>query len=217
MLALLSGCSGLSSLTGQETEDASFDAAVSPQVIVDATVQPPSTSQKPLKPAYPGPFAYPLNMFIPIVADPSNPEGAKNLAGRLGYLRRGGKVPVIATPHANNTCSEGWYELVAGGFVCGKYVTLDANHPTVRLATRAPNMNSALPYDYGYNLTHGAPIYRRIPSRGDRAKFEPWLKAGFRRLTDDDLDGGTYAFAEEDGGIPWYLRSYDGGKPSVTL
>ena len=31
---------------------------------------------------------------------------------RLGYLRRGAKVPVLPQPHPNDACKEGWYELV---------------------------------------------------------------------------------------------------------
>src|SRR5215467_3718283 len=83
-------------------------------------------------------------------------DDTKDRGTRLGYLRNGEKAPVIAEPHPKPNCPEGWYELVAGGYVCGKYVTLDLNHPRFKLA-RAPDLAGPLPYTYGVNSTHGAP------------------------------------------------------------
>ena len=163
---------------------------------------------------------------------------------RLGYIRQGGRAPVIPEAHKKANCLEGWYELLAGGFVCGKYGTLDMNHPRVKLAPHAPDMTGSLPYQYGYNITNGTPLYRTIPSREDRLKFEPWLarkSLKAKRPTEEDpatnpyadadLDAGAGSgimnasttdplgagFEPVDAGIAWYLRDYDGGKPTVTL
>ena len=63
---------------------------------------------------------------------------------RLGYLRYGEKVAVIPEPHKKANCPDGWYELVSGGFVCGKYATLDLDHPRFKLA-KPPDLDGPLP------------------------------------------------------------------------
>ena len=239
-------------------------------------------------PAAPQAYLGALFMQTPIMSDMEwpLPEGsrihdpAREKVVRIGYIRKGGKVPVIPEAHKKPNCLDGWYELVAGGFVCGKYATLDLNHPVLRLnSPHAPDMNAPLPYQYGYNLTHGTPLYRAIPSREERLAYEPWLNAKARpkRGIEEDnpyaavlLDAGTGAGAsasaagtgggtangsialattapnvvvdnnasqptsstsdplgiglggagaggEADGGTPWYLRDFDGGKPQITL
>ncbi len=166
-------------------------------------------------------------------------DPARAAAMRIGYIRRGSKVFVLPEPHKKENCKDGWYELVGGGFVCGKYATVDLNHPKIKTAPHPPYMNAALPYDYGYNVGNGTPLYRHVPSWDERVKLEPWLspqarpKRGIEEsnpyavadagaptlvntssndpfgVTTDPLDAGA--------GTPWYLRDYDGGKPTVTL
>lgn len=222
--------------------------------------------------AYEGPVIGAMAMYTPIWSDMEVPERHSAREGgrrerdrlkeksgerviRLGYMRHGEKAPVFPEAHPKPNCIEGWYELVAGGFVCGKYATLDLNHPRVRLAPHPPEMDAALPYTYGYNLTNGTPLYRVIPSKDARTKLEPWLKGGRAaaaaaaalkakstpRLDENpylppaevDLDAGAglggasrsttrdplgLGMTDDDaGGVPWYLREFDGGKPQVTL
>ena len=202
-------------------------------------------------PAYEGPFIAALFLQTPVMSDMEWPKedkktGEKTGAVRLGYIRQGQKVPVIAEAHPKANCKEGWYELVQGGFVCGKYASLEMNHPRIKLAPHAPDLVGPLPYQYGYNVANGTPLYRNVPSREERLAAEPWLapkKARSRRSreddsaqTNDDLDGGVANAAITltranvtsspdpggsgdplDAGVPWYLRDYDGGKPQVTL
>src|SRR5438445_6708676 len=95
-------------------------------------------------------------MQTPIMSEMDNPTREQLIARdhgkedtgphRLGYLRRGAKVPVLPQPHVNAECKEGWYELVAGGFVCGKYATLDMDHPKLKTAPHAPFLDQPLPY-----------------------------------------------------------------------
>lgn len=201
---------------------------------------------------YEGPRLAALFMETPIMSDMEWPvkEGERPRSRgteraervmRIGYIRQGSRVPVVAEPHKKANCNEGWYELVAGGFVCGKYATLDASHPRVRTAPHAPNLAGPLPYDYGYNLTNGTPLYRQIPSREERLRLEPWFaakaKPRVKRVAMEDADevqGGVpietrrpltpspndpfnVGIDPSDAGVPWYLREYDGGKPIVTL
>jgi lipoprotein-anchoring transpeptidase ErfK/SrfK len=214
---------------------------------------------------YDGPLIGAMFMQTPIMSDMEWPvkesekkrglvkdiPEARLKVTRIGYIRHGGKAPVIPHAHVKENCPDGWYELLAGGFVCGKYATLDLNHPRVRLAPHPPFVDQPLPYEYGYNLTNGTPLYRSVPSKEERLKLEPWLAAkpkpapapagepSERDLnpyaTTEDLDAGATPVAlagpsraskgdplgigidARDGGTPWYLRQYDGGKPAVTL
>jgi L,D-transpeptidase catalytic domain len=96
---------------------------------------------------------------------------------RLGYLRHGSHAPVFPEPIVNDDCPDGWYELLSGGFVCGKFASLDPRAPAVRFAANPPNLANAMPYRYGYSLGNDTPVYRRVLSFADRLKFEPWLAA----------------------------------------
>ena len=148
---------------------------------------------------------------------------------RVGTLRYGERVPVIPEPHKKPNCPEGWYELVSGGFVCGKYVTLDLDHPKFKLA-RSPDVDGPLPYQYGANVANGTPLYRHIPSREERKKAEPWLFRPKKAKTDDENPYGNGAGGTADGGpidpgadapdadVPWWEREVpDGGPPQITL
>jgi len=163
-----------------------------------------------------------------------------NKTYRLGYLRYGERVPVIPEPHVKPNCPEGWYELRSGGFVCGKYATLDLDHPKFKLA-KAPDLEASLPYAYGLNMVNGTPLYRTLPSQAQRRRYEPWLfKPKKPKPSEEapvasvsmvvgsgDGDGGTVATdpsavpgttASEESDIPWWERETpDGGPPQVTL
>jgi hypothetical protein len=134
---------------------------------------------------YEGPMLAALFPQTPVMSDMEWPtredsrhpgERIPTKAVRLGYIRQGGRVPVVPEAHPQPNCPDGWYELLAGGFVCGKYATLDMNHPRVKMASHPPYVDQVLPYQYGFNLTNGTPLYKTAPSREDRLKFEPWLK-----------------------------------------
>ncbi len=145
-------------------------------------------------PAYEGPYIAALFLQTPVMSDMEWPKedkktGEKTGAVRLGYIRQGQKVPVIAEAHPKANCKEGWYELVQGGFVCGKYASLEMNHPRIKLAPHAPDLVGPLPYQYGYNVANGTPLYRQVPSREERLAAEPWMapkKARSRRSREDD-------------------------------
>jgi lipoprotein-anchoring transpeptidase ErfK/SrfK len=132
-------------------------------------------------------------------------------AVRIGYIRQGSKVPVLPEPHPKHNCKEGWYELVQGGFVCGRYATLDLNHPKIKLAPHPPDMTAMLPYQYGVNLTNGTPLYKTVPSREERLKFEPWLAPKPKKVKpkeppkDDDDTTASYGDESLDAGVPLTL------------
>ncbi len=184
--------------------------------------------------AYEGPWIGATVMQAPIFSEmefPSDKRETRSL--RLGSLRYGERAPVIPEPHKKANCTEGWYELLAGGFVCGKYATLDMDHPRFRLV-KAPDLGGPLPYTYGVNVANGTPLYRQVPSREERVKIEPWLSRPRKAKTDDDNpyapastqgapDGGADPSAIGEGAgdkpdVPWWQKDApDGGPPPVTL
>lgn len=161
-----------------------------------------------------GPRIGALFMVTPVMQTMEWPPGPKDgkhhkQAGtgvQRGYLRRGAIVAVKPGVTVKSNCREGWYELVDGGFVCGKHGTPNLDHPKLRTAAAPPRRGEAMPYDYGFNVANGTPLYWTIPARNERAHLEPWL----RGKPKDDGDAGVEA-------TPWYLRTHDGGKPQVTL
>jgi hypothetical protein len=177
---------------------------------------------------YGGPWLGSTVLHAPVFSEMEWPGDKHSEGGgksvRLGYLRYGQKVAVIADVHKKPNCPEGWYELLYGGFVCAKYATLDLEHPRFKLAN-PPDLDAALPYTYGVNLANGTPLYRNVPSRKERLKFEPWLSGRPRKAKVEDdnpysvpaaPDGGEGA--PDAGDTPWWQReSPDGGPPAVTL
>lgn len=237
--ALLGALAAAAGLTGACTEtqkapapattpDAAATAPTTPALDAGALAAEPDAA--PVDAGYTGPRLGALYLHTPIFSEMEFPKEKGTTVQRLGYLRQGALVPVVAEPHKKANCKEGWYELVAGGFVCGRYATLDLNHPKLKLAPHAPNLEGPLPYEYGYNVSNGTPLYRTIPSRQDRTKLEPWLvRKPKPKPVEEDAEGtltrvsasapflDPWAPEAEDAGVPWYLREWDGGKPSVTL
>lgn len=166
---------------------------------------------------YDGPYIGALYSQTPIMSDMEWPKRDEdgNLkkdkgAVRIGYIRQGQKVPVNAEPHPKSNCKEGWYELVQGGFVCGRYASLDLNHPKFKLAPHQPDMATPLPYQYGYNVANGTPLYRAYPSRDERMKLEPWLAPKPKVERKKKVEDETASYGDEQldaGAIPLTLAS----------
>jgi lipoprotein-anchoring transpeptidase ErfK/SrfK len=126
--------------------------------------------------------------FVASVSDapdwPENDAGAK----RLGYLRNGAIVSAYDPPLKNEECKDGWYELVEGGYVCGKAATIDLTNPRVKLAPKQPDLDAGMPYRYGVNVSDGTPVYRRVLNAEDRRKFEPHLGAAAKPEESSEAD-----------------------------
>lgn len=111
------------------------------------------------------------NFQTSVVDGPAWPESNVG-THRLGYLRNGAVVKAYDRPIANEDCTDGWYELETGGYVCGKATTFDLASPRVRLAPKQPDRDAGMPYRYGVSVADGTPLYRRVLAEGDRKKFE---------------------------------------------
>ena len=115
--------------------------------------QPTAAAPEPV--TYDGPLIGALFGQTPIMSDMAWPKKDEDRdkdkkdkgAVRIGYIRQGQKVPVLPEPHPKSNCKDGWYELVQGGFVCGRYASLDLNHPKdqVRPPSAGPRVTASLP------------------------------------------------------------------------
>lgn len=123
---------------------------------------------------------------------------------KLGYIRNGGRVPVLPKVVSKKDCSGGWYKLVDEGYVCGNQGTTDLNNPQVRFALRQPDLNAVLPYKYARNAKNGTPLYKTVPSREQMDKYEPYLpsakRARERKRRQAELDDADDSNAQDEAG-----------------
>ncbi len=132
----------------------------------------PDLPKPPAKPApYEGPWLGALAQATPIYPT------ARFSRNRLGYIRRGGTVPSGSKPIKTRSCRQGFFPLVDGGYVCGKYATLNVKDPRIKHGVKKPDLEKLLPYRYAFNRTHGTPLYTKVPTREEMVKFEPYLAA----------------------------------------
>lgn len=162
-------------------------------------------------------LASPAPVFTATEWPPKDPlKAAEERKGvtRLGYLRKGSHGAIKAGPIAKANCPEGgWYELEAGGFVCGKYATLDPAHKELRFAPHDPWLDKPLPYDYGLNLTPGTPLYRRVPLKRERKEHEKTLAIG-KGAKPSDVAKRLKEQGEE---VPAYLKEDGDAKPKLAF
>ncbi len=121
------------------------------------------------------------------------PRFSKN---RLGYLRRGAKVATSEKAVHTDSCKQGFYALIDGGYVCGKYATLDEQDSRVKLGVKAPDLEGPMPYKYAYNTAHGTPLYAQVPSKDDMLKYEPYLLDRAKKK-DKDTDAKSVEKADQ--------------------
>jgi hypothetical protein len=143
--------------------------------------------------------------------DPTKASEDRQGVMRLGYLRKGDIVEAKATLVRRQSCAEGWYELLEGGYICGKFATTDMNAKELADAPHPPFTDRPLPYDYGLNLTTGTPLYRRKVTRVERTQYERALAVGKSKTDPGGAPDPTPAGED----TPWYAR--EGARKTVTL
>ncbi len=157
--------------------------------------------------------------------DPSKASDERKTVTRLGYLRKGDTVAAKPELLKKGNCPEGWYELLplpgapagsSGGFVCGKYATLDPADKDLATAPHPPNLDGPLPYDYGLNIVNGAPLYSRAPRPRERRQYETGLEVGrISRKKDGDDDARRPAAGGSEEDPAWYLTHKDRSQLSM--
>ncbi len=131
----------------------------------------------------------------------------RDTSKKLGYLRVGAKVARSDEPAGNKGCPGGWYGIFPNGYVCvGSEATLDLEDPTVRAASRRPNLKTALPYRYAF-VRAVLPMYLRTPTADEQIKSEfklqehlDWYKEN--GATIDKVRLGAWDVAIDDRGVP---------------
>jgi hypothetical protein len=192
----------------------------------DGSAEPTASGASGTVPAPEAPSAWPttiaaLRSPTPIFSrmeipprDPSRVADEKKEVVRIGSLRKGQRIGARSTGQKGGRCSEGWYEVAGGGFVCARHVTTDLDSKELKDAPHAPFADRPLPYDYGLNLTNGTPMYRRPPLRRERATYEKGLLTAGKNP--DDRAAAAKEIAAEKGETPWYLAD-EPQKGQVTL
>ncbi len=139
-----------------------------------ASAEPPSAAPPP--PPWDGPTLAVTGVALAIYSEPRFDKDKK-----LGYARSGGRLPVKNEVVSRTSCSQGWYELRDGGYVCANQASLDLEHPQVKFALRAPALDEVLPYVYARNAKNGTPLYKSVPSREQMLSYEPYLDTGKKK------------------------------------
>lgn len=121
---------------------------------------------------HPGPWLWVTRSSAGVYFDPKPSRDLK-----LGYVQRGGKVPVLPDKIQGEGCSKGWYQVLGGGYICSLVGTTDANDPAAKFPPRQPNVEDILPYPYMRNAHNGTPLYRSLPSKEQMYQYEPYLPA----------------------------------------
>jgi hypothetical protein len=110
----------------------------------------------------------------------------------LGWLRAG--TTVVArheAPQKGEGCNAAWRAIEPHGWVCMDDMTEDLEHEVMRALVRRPDFGSRLPYMYG-TVTRGGPVYARLPTAEQLARYEPSLKKHLRKWEDDAESGARY-------------------------
>jgi hypothetical protein len=152
---------------------------IAPEEVDAPVVEEPEPPDQPAEPEeekpWEGPWLGATGQTTPIYPT------ARFSKNRMGYIRRGGKVPVVDKPIKTDSCKQGFYPLVDGGYVCGKYATTNIEDPRVKMGVTPPNLDALLPYRYAYNKAHGTPLYSAVPSKEEMLRYEPYLDEGKKK------------------------------------
>ncbi len=122
-----------------------------------------------------GPWMTVTKTAAPIYAQPSFEQKSK-----LGYVKSGGRLPVRDTVVSKDRCSNGWREVVGGGFVCLNLGSVDPKDPALRFTVKPPDLDAVLPYTYARNAKNGTPLYKSVPTPDQMYAYEPYLAAARR-------------------------------------
>lgn len=166
-------------------------------------------------PPWPGPYLLAIDSSAGVFSDMSLERKQK-----IGYLRSGSRVPVLAKATLRENCSKGWYQLRDGGYVCGNAGTTNTNAPEARFALRIPDWDGVLPYTYARNAKNGTPLYKSVPTQEQMLEYEPYLgsqkdsKDGSKTAQDSSQKPSIEkAAAKVDPAPPFAKEALPGDKP----
>lgn len=140
------------------------------------------------------------------------PEARKATKKRIGYVRVGDSVELASSePVAGPGCAKGFYAVKPYGYVCHDRTTsLELEGRYLRAMQLARARSALLPF--GFALSNGTPMYRRLPSEdewkkeergyGPAGSFKPqsWGNRGHEKLAE------ARAIPAADP-VPWFLQN----------
>ncbi len=139
-----------------------------------ATIAAENSNESPEAPPNPAPEASPSVLRLHAVkGTPSILNAPDKRTGKyLGYVRTGEFVALRKTttvPGAD--CAGGFFAVEPRGYVCNdSFVSLNpSSEHVMAMAATAPKEG---PYPYRYAVSNGAPMYNRLPTDGERKRFE---------------------------------------------
>jgi len=185
LLGLLLASASLVACPGPDPGDAPAPPAPAPEVPSASPVaQPaPGASAQPADAApapgaapvadpaqHPGPWLWVRRSSAGVFEEPTTSRD-----GKLGYYKRGARVPILGDRIEAPGCPKGWFKVLGGGVICSMVGTTDEKDPLARFAPRQPKLDDILPYPYARNGHNGTPLYKSLPSRKQMYEYEPYL------------------------------------------
>lgn len=142
---------------------------------------------------------------------------------KVGYVKRGGQVPVLAGTVEGDDCPKGWLKVASGGFICSHVGTMDKDDKDVKFRPTQPDVKEILPYKYARNAKNGTPLYKSIPTRKQIHQYEPYLESAIKerertekakkedekQMREAGLSLGGAAGRDEEKDIPLWEREED--------
>ncbi len=155
-------------------------AAATPTVVLVSDVEPAAstTESAAVAPEAPAPATEPSGPAKPriysigqttwIRRKPEVTEGQF-----LGYVRTGHSIALRSNEKVpGNGCPKGFYQVEPRGFVCDD-TTVTASPRTGFKLAAAATMPEKGPFPYHYALSDGTPMYNRVPTKAEQARYEP--------------------------------------------
>jgi len=142
-----------------------------PQVDLVAPTSPPAKDATTPDPAaHTGPWLWVRRSSAGVFVQPTTDR-----EGKIGYYKRGAKVPILPGLIEAPGCPKGWLKVATGGVICSMVGTTDEKDPLARFSPRQPELGAILPYPYARNAQNGTPLYKSLPSRKQMYQYEPYL------------------------------------------
>src|SRR5690606_35236033 len=126
------GRSGQSDAAGESGEVGSSGAEPSTDT---RTLEEHSADAARAEREHPGPFFWVKRSSAGVYDKPTT-----NRSGKVGYIKRGGKVAILEGKLEAPGCPGGWYRVLSGGVICSQVGTTNEKDPIAKFSPRQPDI-----------------------------------------------------------------------------